>query len=559
MQAGLSQFAANYTVYLNTITTNIANGQAAITAAIADGQTAINATVSGFVDASTTSVLIGLGAKTLTVGTNKGFRAGMMVLAYVTADPTKWMTGTVTSYTAASGVLVMAVTGSNGAGTYAAWTVALSGVQGTQGVQGLQGLTGNTGPTGSGSTVTAQLNGAVVTAAPRPTLNATASVLAADDAANSRVNFSLAGDVASPGASRLYGTDGSGVRGWQAMPSDYTLPTASTSLLGGVKVDGTSITISSGVVSAPASVPRLPRSARSSNVILGVGDLGGFIDASGTWTQTFTAAATLGSGWHCYLRNGGTGDITLDPNGSELIDGLTSYVMYPGETRLVQCDGTKFTSIIMSPFYKVFTASLAGGFVKPPGYMMFSGIAYGAGCSGGWGSGWAYGGGGGAAVSFTISASSFSATTNVVIGAGAIGTAVSGYGSAGSASTLGSLVTAYSGTGIKGGGTLDGVGGPYVSAGAQSGGTFGGGDTSFPNSVYGGAGPGGFSLFGGGGGGGNGGSGGLGVYSGGNGGASSAASSGGDGTPPGGGGGSSQSGPKAGNGARGEIRIWGVV
>jgi hypothetical protein len=34
------------------------------------------------------------------------------------------------------------------------------------------------------------------------------------------------------------------------MPSQYSLPTASTSTLGGVKVDGSSITISNGVISA---------------------------------------------------------------------------------------------------------------------------------------------------------------------------------------------------------------------------------------------------------------------------------------------------------------------
>lgn len=34
------------------------------------------------------------------------------------------------------------------------------------------------------------------------------------------------------------------------MPSQYSLPTASTSILGGVKVDGTTVTINNGVISA---------------------------------------------------------------------------------------------------------------------------------------------------------------------------------------------------------------------------------------------------------------------------------------------------------------------
>lgn len=95
--------------------------------------------------------------------------------------------------------------------------------------------------------------------------------------------------------------------------------------------------------------PSLLRVARTSNTMLAAADKGKLIDiTSGTFTQTFDAVATLGDGWWCYLRNSGTGDITLDPNGSETIDGLTSYVMFPGEVRLVQCDGTALRTIMIA-------------------------------------------------------------------------------------------------------------------------------------------------------------------------------------------------------------------
>lgn len=95
--------------------------------------------------------------------------------------------------------------------------------------------------------------------------------------------------------------------------------------------------------------PSLVRSARTSNTPIGAADLSTLIDiTSGTFTQTFDAAASLGSGWYCYLRNSGTGDVTLDPDGAELIDGLTSYVIYPGECRLVQCDGTALRTVVRS-------------------------------------------------------------------------------------------------------------------------------------------------------------------------------------------------------------------
>ena len=91
------------------------------------------------------------------------------------------------------------------------------------------------------------------------------------------------------------------------------------------------------------------RVTRTSNTAISSTNKGNLIDiTSGTFTQTFNSAASLSNGWFCYVRNSGTGDITLDPNSSELIDGLTSYVMYPGEVRLVQCDGVALRTILVA-------------------------------------------------------------------------------------------------------------------------------------------------------------------------------------------------------------------
>lgn len=337
----------------------------------------------------------------------------------------------------------------------------------------------------------------------------------------------------------------------------------------------------------------LTRTTRTSNTVLGVSDIGTVIDiTSGTFTQTFTAAATLGAGWYCWIRNSGTGDITLDPNGAETIDGLASYVMYPGEARLVQCDGSGFNSVVVHPFAKTFSSS--GTFTKPPGYSYFSGLNWGAGGSGaksnttdGVG-----GGGGGACTPFHLLASAVGATETVTIGAGGTGPSSAADGVAGGNSTFGSLVTGYGGggggfnlanTGAGGGGggqfsagtsatTNAGVAGGDPFGAANSDNNFGGaGSTSNggvgKNSVYGGASgggganAGGQSIFGGGGGGGAGASGGTGGASkfGGSGGAGGDASSGIDGAAPGGGGGGTRTGAKAGDGARGEIRIWGIA
>lgn len=86
------------------------------------------------------------------------------------------------------------------------------------------------------------------------------------------------------------------------------------------------------------------RSARTSNTMLVAANKGEIIDiTSGTFTQTFAACATLGNGWSVWITNSGTGNITLDPYGSELIDGVTSGVMKPGMTFLITCDGASLS------------------------------------------------------------------------------------------------------------------------------------------------------------------------------------------------------------------------
>lgn len=303
-------------------------------------------------------------------------------------------------------------------------------------------------------------------------------------------------------------------------------------------------TLSNWVVTAASAFVETPtfggRSARTSNTVLAGSDLGKLIDiTSGTFTQTFTAAATLGGNWFCHIRNGGTGDITLDPNGSELIDGLTSYIMYPGETRLVTCDGTGFYTMVLKSFYKVFTAT--GTFVKPPGYEMFSGIKWGGGGGGDVG----FGGGGGGCSQFDFPASVIGASQSVTIGGGAAAGAKGGDTTFIFTTQGGGRGGAYSEGGSAYGTSLTMAPFPNdavsVTAnyaipvyGFYGGGTDISGITALRHSVYGGAAGGdsaaGTSIFGG--------AGGVGA---------------GNGTAPGGGGGST------GAGARGELRIWGVL
>lgn len=319
-------------------------------------------------------------------------------------------------------------------------------------------------------------------------------------------------------------------------------------------------------------------SARTAAPALTTSDKGCLIDLTlaGNATQAFSASATLRSGWFCCLRNSGTTDITLDPAGAELIDGLSGYVMYPGECRLIQCDGMALRSIVLNSFLRIFAAS--GAFVCPPGYKQFSGLAFGGGGGGGKG-GYSGGGGGGACVPFTLPASVLAAGAAVTVGAGGTGPSAAANGVAGGTSSLGSLVLAYGGNGNNGnnggaGGSMHAVGLGGLGVGF-SGGSSGNGSTPTDpiGSVYGGGGggygsasngssAGAASLYGAGGGAGisisqfkaGGDSGFAGA-----GGASANTESGINGAAPGGGGGATAMGAKAGDGGRGEIRIWGIV
>ena len=145
-----------------------------------------------------------------------------------------------------------------------------------------------------------------------------------------------------------------------------------------VKPDGSGYQAAAVDLSSAIDMPRVGRTA---NTVLAKADKGKWIDiTSGTFTQTFGAAATLGNGWKLIYANSGTGDITVDPNGSETIDGLASFIMYPGEVRLVLCDGTQFRSFVITPFLKQFLSS--ANFLPPPGYKSFEGLARDGGGSG---------------------------------------------------------------------------------------------------------------------------------------------------------------------------------
>jgi len=115
--------------------------QVASNALVASNAAASAVTGASTSASSTTSLAISTGSKSLTIETGKNIVIGMTVKIAVTADGTQWMAGDVTAYTSGTGALVVNVTTTQGSGTFAAWTVSLSGPPGA----GIPSMTGNSG------------------------------------------------------------------------------------------------------------------------------------------------------------------------------------------------------------------------------------------------------------------------------------------------------------------------------------------------------------------------------------------------------------------------------
>lgn len=86
--------------------------------------------------------------------------------------------------------------------------------------------------------------------------------------------------------------------------------------------------------------------AKSAAYTVVAADRGKLIDyTSGSYTLGIDPAATLGAGFVFAYRNSGSGTITIDPNGSEQIDGATTLSVGPGESGFVVCTGTTWRTV----------------------------------------------------------------------------------------------------------------------------------------------------------------------------------------------------------------------
>jgi hypothetical protein len=290
--------------------------------------------------------------------------------------------------------------------------------------------------------------------------------------------------------------------------------------------------------------------------VVAISDMGKVLRATGNVSLTMLVASSAVAASSVLIKNDTASNvITITRAGSDTLDGLTSYKIYPGEARLFEpATASTWISQVITPFYMVWTTSDAA-FVWPPGYLAFAGEGWGAGGRGGDMSGGTSGSGGSGApcIPYTILASAVTIGTSATVTVGA---------SNGANSDLASLV-----------GFPGGVAGSNITnntlARKWDGTTANNGsiDELFSGGLPGAAGPGQpgqGSLLGGGGGGGGGSSGGSGGLSkkggrGGDGGGNSLAPQAGSAPGGGGGGAATFTYTTGANGARGEVRMQGMV
>lgn len=117
---------------------------------------------------------------------------------------------------------------------------------------------------------------------------------------------------------------------WRTFQSGASTAQAQASALAGFGLIATGSTLS---VAEPVT-------GFNTNITLPAGARGAaYLWSGGLGTVSLTSASTLGNNWFVDIRNGGSGNLTVDPSSSELINGATTLVLTPGDSCRVVTDG----------------------------------------------------------------------------------------------------------------------------------------------------------------------------------------------------------------------------
>lgn len=136
---------------------------------------------------------------------------------------------------------------------------------------------------------------------------------------------------------QIYLTDNSTASGtWRSFQYGASASAANAASLAGLGLKAIATTLNQ---SAPVSTFSTNYTAAASDRAKAI------IWTGGAGTLALTAAPTLGNDWFLQVRNGGTGDLTIDPSSSENINGAATLVLSPGDSCIIVTDGVEFWTI----------------------------------------------------------------------------------------------------------------------------------------------------------------------------------------------------------------------
>lgn len=181
--------------------------------------------------------------------------------------------------------------------------------------------------------------------------------------------------------------------------SDYSATPADNTLIEGISVsDATRVNavddvmrqIMADIASARGNGELLKRPTTpelSADYSPTLDDVGGVLRFTADASLFLPAAAVAQAGWYIMVKADG-GDVTIEPNGVETVDGLTSAILRDGQTIAIYSTGTEFLTtgngVLDQSSYVRTTSGAAGAYVISPELsvesyldgMRFSGIAH---------------------------------------------------------------------------------------------------------------------------------------------------------------------------------------
>jgi hypothetical protein len=136
---------------------------------------------------------------------------------------------------------------------------------------------------------------------------------------------------------QIYLTDNSTVSGtWRSFQYGASASATNAAALAGLGIKAIATTLNQS----------MPVGTFSTNYTTGSSDRAKvLVWSGGAGTLSLTSAPTVGADWFVNVRNSGTGDLTIDPNSSELINGGATLILAPGDSCIVVTDGAQFWTI----------------------------------------------------------------------------------------------------------------------------------------------------------------------------------------------------------------------